>query len=104
VPKSRLREFLSGLVSRLRPGALVVCVDNTYPEGSSHPTSETDEEGNTYQARRLSDGSAHKVLKNFPSVEELESAVGGFASKTTSWVLRCYWVFTFRTEAPEVSA
>lgn len=51
--------------------------------------------GNTYQIRYLSDGSAHRVLKNFPSREELEIVAAEFAVATTYWELDHYWVFTY---------
>jgi demethylmenaquinone methyltransferase/2-methoxy-6-polyprenyl-1,4-benzoquinol methylase len=101
VPRERRREFIAGLVPFVRPEGLVVLVDNRYPGGVSHPISETDRMGNTYQARRLADGSAHRILKNFPSVEELEAAVSGFASETSSWSLTCYWTFTFKVARRE---
>ena len=101
VPKERRRDFLLGLVGCLRPGGLAVLVDNQYVEGSNHPIGETDEAGNTYQTRQLADGSAHSVLKNFPTSEELGEAVAGLAFETNSWALKYYWVFTFRTARAE---
>ncbi|HMA09898.1 MAG TPA: class I SAM-dependent methyltransferase, partial [Ramlibacter sp.] len=71
VPRSRVREFLLGFNAALEPGATVVLLDNLYVEGSSTPISETDDEGNTYQARRLDDGTTHRLIKNFPSEQEL---------------------------------
>lgn len=67
VPKVRRHEFLRGLNAMLVPGAKVVLLDNLYVDGSSSPIAETDVDGNTYQARKLIDGSTHRVLKNFPS-------------------------------------
>lgn len=71
IPRSRIPEFLAGLHRALVPGARVVFLDNRFVEGSSTPVSERDEEGNTYQLRRLDDGSTHRVLKNFPTQLEL---------------------------------
>ena len=51
----------------------MVFMDNLYVEGSSTPISEIDTHGNTYQMRRLGDGSAVRVLKNFPTEDELRS-------------------------------
>jgi len=48
-----------------------VFFDNRYVEGSSTPISRRDAQGNTYQARKLDNGSAHEVLKNFPTEREL---------------------------------
>ena len=74
VPRERIGEFLQSLHGRLEPGAHVVLIDNLYVEGSSTVISEIDAQGNTYQLRSLSgDGTAVRVLKNFPSEEELRS-------------------------------
>ena len=96
VPKARREEFVAGLVRCLRPGGLVAMIDNRSPEVASHPISGTDEAGNTYQTRRLDDGSTHRVLKNFPSEDELVRAVRAGATDVTYWGLDFYWVLTFR--------
>jgi len=66
---------LSGLHAALQPGAKIVFFDNRFVLGSSTPISERDVEGNTYQFRQLEDGSTHRVLKNFPSRDELLASV-----------------------------
>ncbi len=80
IQKSRLREFLRGFHRVLSSSAEVVFIDNAYVEGSSTPISRTDECGDTYQIRRLADGSTHEVRKNFPSKSELHAVVNGLAS------------------------
>jgi demethylmenaquinone methyltransferase/2-methoxy-6-polyprenyl-1,4-benzoquinol methylase len=75
VPKQPLPSFLRGFHQKLLPGALVCFVDNRYVEGSSTAISDKDSSGNTYQQRVLKDGNAFRVLKNFPTREELESSV-----------------------------
>jgi demethylmenaquinone methyltransferase/2-methoxy-6-polyprenyl-1,4-benzoquinol methylase len=92
VPKERRVEFLAELHRCVQPGGTVAMIDNRYVEGSSHPISGTDEAGNTYQNRRLDDGSVHRVLKNFPSEEELVGAVRGHGADATYWGLDYYWV------------
>lgn len=71
VPLARLDEFLAGCVRALAPGALLAFLDGRYVEGSSTPISRRDEEGNSYQTRKLEDGSVHEVLKNYPTESEL---------------------------------
>ena len=70
-------------------------LDNRYVEGSSTPVTEHDADGNGYQARRLADGSTHRVLKNFPTEGELRSLVAGLGEHAafTSWDY--YWAFEF---------
>lgn len=96
VPLGRLDAFLSGLHQRLEPGAVVAFMDNRYVEGSSTPLSRRDAEGNTYQTRRLADGSAHEVLKNFPTARELRERLGAQARITE---YEYYWVASYRIMA-----
>lgn len=76
VPLSRTSAFLQSLHARLEPGARVVMMDNRYIDGSSTPIAGRDAEGNTYQRRRLADGSENRVLKNFPTEAELRAVLG----------------------------
>ncbi len=87
--------FLESLDRRLLPGARVALLDNRYVEGSNTPITRRDEEGNTYQTRRLDDGSEHLVLKNFPTGEELRSVIGKFGRAMQFVELEYYWVFTY---------
>jgi ubiquinone/menaquinone biosynthesis C-methylase UbiE len=95
ITKGRRREFLSGLGDLLEPGATVLFLDNHYVPGSSTPISEEDGDGNTYQARRLADGSAHRVLKNFPSEAELRDLIVGLGENAVFTKLEYYWVFQY---------
>lgn len=96
IPKRRLGDFLAGFHRQLKPGALVVFIDNRYVPGSSTPISRTDENGDSFQLRTLGDGSTHEVLKNFPSPEELKAAVVGSASSIEITVLDYYWILAYR--------
>ena len=73
VPLERQREFLAGLNAALTAGARVVLLDNLLVEGSSSAIAEQDGNGNTYQYRKLSNGSTHRVLKNFPTEAQLHA-------------------------------
>ncbi len=95
VPKTRLEGFLRGFHRVLSPGAKVAFIDNVYVEGSSTPISRTDEHGETYQIRRLADGSTYEVLKNFPTEQELRAAVEGLASDVHVEFLRYYWILRY---------
>ncbi len=84
--------FVVRFLARLRPGARVVLLDNRYVEGSSTPISRTDEAGNTYQRRRLADGSEHEVLKNFPDETALRRVLAPHL-RSLSWEPRDhYWL------------
>jgi SAM-dependent methyltransferase len=99
VPLARLDSFLNGLQTRLEPGARVAFMDNRYVEGSSTAISRKDAQGNTYQRRRLDDGSSHEVLKNFPTAPELRARLGRFGTEVTLSGYEYYWLATYRIMA-----
>jgi demethylmenaquinone methyltransferase/2-methoxy-6-polyprenyl-1,4-benzoquinol methylase len=94
------RRFFLGLNRRLAPGSRVALLDNLYVEGSSTPISRRDAEGNTYQTRKLGDGSQHEVLKNFPSEAGLVADIAGIGVNPRFTALQYYWLFTY--EKPRV--
>jgi ubiquinone/menaquinone biosynthesis C-methylase UbiE len=95
VPLEKLDGFLKEIPSKIKPGALIAFLDNRYVEGSSTPLSRKDEGGNTYQTRRLDDGSTHEVLKNFPAEGELiqRAARHGWGAHVD--LLEHYWLLTW---------
>ncbi len=93
VPLGKIEGFLKNLENVLQPGATVAFMDNRYVEGSSTPISRKDAEGNTYQARRLADGSSHEVLKNFPTAHELRARLG---NELRYVEYQYYWVASYR--------
>jgi len=92
IPLGRIGDFLASLHPRLQPGARVVLMDNLYVEQSSTPIGERDPDGNTYQRRRLADGSERRVLKNFPSEADLRAALGPHAARFAYRPLEYYWL------------
>ena len=99
VPLQRLAGWVGALHARLAPGARVVVLDNRLVAGSSTPLTRRDAHGNTYQQRRLDDGSTHEVLKNFPDEADLRALLGtgvrDFA--WTSWTH--YWAASWTVAA-----
>jgi len=97
IPKARRREFILGLNALLEPGSKVILIDNRYVEGSSSPLTQYDAHGNTYQTRILEDGTAHRILKNFPCASEFKSLMIdlGQQCKFTSW--EYFWAFEYET-------
>jgi ubiquinone/menaquinone biosynthesis C-methylase UbiE len=95
VPLARLDAFLEAAVRAAAPGALIAFLDNRYVEGSSTRVSRTDAEGNTYQQRRLEDGSAHEVLKNFPEEGELIRRASRHGWGAHVELLEHYWLLSF---------
>ena len=95
VPLERLDGFLKDVSSRVKPGALIAFMDNTYVEGSSTPVSRKDALGNTYQARKLDNGSTHEVLKNFFSESELIQRASRHGWGANLDLLQNYWLLTW---------
>jgi demethylmenaquinone methyltransferase/2-methoxy-6-polyprenyl-1,4-benzoquinol methylase len=91
-----LRPFLEGFHARIGPGRLIVFVDNTLT-GTRHPFTRRDEEGNTYQTRRLNDGTEWEVLKNLPSELDLRTAVEGIGTDVKVEMMKYYWVLSYTT-------
>ncbi len=85
-------------LKELEPSALVCFIDNEYVEGSSTPISCTDDRGNTYQQRFLKDGKEFKVLKNFPTNEELKSAVAKWSKTAELRKFNYYWCLSYRLD------
>jgi len=89
--RRELPRFLAGVRRRFPDRTRALFLDNRYVEGSSTPLAETDAAGNTWQLRRLDDGSTHRVLKNFPDAAELVAAARPFAKTVQVTELPYYW-------------
>ncbi|HEV8095748.1 MAG TPA: class I SAM-dependent methyltransferase [Burkholderiales bacterium] len=98
VALARLDAFLAGAARAVAPGAIVAFLDNRYVEGSSTPLSRRDAEGNTYQTRKLDDGSAHEVLKNFPSDDELRERAQRQGHDIAIEHVEHYWLLVYRNK------
>ena len=95
--RSQIGGFLDVLHSHLEPGAKVVFADNLYVEGSSTPISRVDDEGNSYQVRKLADASRFEVLKNFPTESQFVGAVGERGVNITFGRLTYFWCGSYET-------
>jgi demethylmenaquinone methyltransferase/2-methoxy-6-polyprenyl-1,4-benzoquinol methylase len=95
VPRARLDAFLEGCVRAAAPGAMIAFLDGRYVEGSSTPVSRRDAEGNSYQTRRLDDGSVHEMMKNYPEESELIQRASRFGWGAHVELLPYDWLLTF---------
>ena len=95
VPLARLDAFIESATRAVAPGALLAFLDNRYVAGSSTPLSHTDAGGNTYQTRKLDDGSTHDVLKNFPTEGELIQRASRHGWGAHVELLDHYWLLTW---------
>ncbi|MBT7371087.1 MAG: class I SAM-dependent methyltransferase [Gammaproteobacteria bacterium] len=95
VPKQRMAEFFSSLHQCLKPGARVILIDNSVAQCQRLPITFTDEWGNTFQDRQLDNGETYRVLKNFPTVEELEHWVSAFGDPEDYVELEQFWLYQY---------
>jgi len=96
IPKQNLAGFLSGFTSNISKGGLIVFIDNQFVEGSNTPIDSEDEYGNTYQIRKLSDGTHHKVIKNFPIDSEIVNVVSPIGTEIEIERLNYFWILKFK--------
>lgn len=95
IPRDKIDVFLAGVHRALQPGAKVVFLDNRFVPGSSTPVAERDIAGDTYQIRPLDDGSTHRVLKNFPSRDELLAAVAPYSESSHYVEWEYFWALEY---------
>jgi SAM-dependent methyltransferase len=90
-----LDAFLGHAAAAVAPGALLAFFDNRYVEGSSTAIGRRDAKGNSFQTRKLGDGSTQEVLKNFPSESELIQRTVRHGWGANVDLLKYYWLLTW---------
>jgi demethylmenaquinone methyltransferase/2-methoxy-6-polyprenyl-1,4-benzoquinol methylase len=88
-------EFITTLHSKIKNRSKVIFIDNLYIEGSSTPILKADENGNTYQLRKLSDGTEHIVLKNFTTEDQIIKVLKDKAVNIEYKQLDYYWILKY---------
>lgn len=91
-----LELFLNTVNKLVKPGGTVIFADNNYVEGSNHPLTEQDAQGNSYQARSLENGSQYKILKNFPTENFVRSTLKEIASNVTFINFKYFWLVKYQ--------
>ena len=94
--KSQIRSFLLQFHRVFSAGAMMVFMDNKFVPGSNTPISRTDEEGNTYQRRKLEDGAEYEVLKNFSGEGGIRRILADSAAEISWTELTYYWFLTYK--------
>lgn len=90
-----LDDFFLKFINFLKPNSIIAFIDSKQVKGKYHDVksiAKIDEQGNTYQARRLEDGTTHLVLKNFPSKEFLVHKLSKIATDIIYTDLEHYWI------------
>lgn len=96
VKRQEQAAFLEQLRVKLGKDTYLVLIDNIYVEGSSTSIARTDLDGNTYQIRKLGDGTRHEVLKNFPTDSALRKRMADAVKDIRIFRLEHYWMLTGR--------
>lgn len=96
VPKQVLPEFLHKFHSCLQPGSPVVLADDIKSVGDT--VCGHDQYGNMYVRRRLANGKAFKVRKNFYNDLKLREILQTFATQIVYAEGYCHWVVCYVTK------
>ena len=91
-----LDNFIDKIKGLVPSDGTIVFMDNNYVEGSNHVITKTDGQGNTYQTRKLENGTSHLVLKNFPTKEFIFDKLSDIATEINFINLTYYWIVTFK--------
>lgn len=76
VPKCRLRSFMTTLHTKLIPGAFVLFADQLPYVWEAR---RRDKDGNILEARKVWNGAAFEIVKNFPTKPEIVQVLRGIA-------------------------
>lgn len=95
IPLEKLNAFLDHLLEKANANARFVFMDNNFVAQSNTPISEIDAVGNTYQNRQLENGQLYKVLKNFPTEEDLRILLKDKVKNIQFIELKYYWILLF---------
>ncbi|MBX7153064.1 class I SAM-dependent methyltransferase [bacterium] len=90
-----LPAFLESFHRLFKSGSRMVFLDNCYVEGSSTPIAFHDSDGNSYQQRKLEDGSIHTVVKNFPSEAFVRQLLQSSAKEIRWQTFHYFWMLSY---------
>ncbi len=96
-----LDKFIGITNNFIEPGGTIVLMDNNHVEGSNLPISHQDDLGNTYQLRRLKDGTEHLILKNFPTEEFIRQCLAGKATEINFIKMTYFWLLSYKPSIEE---
>jgi len=98
VPLEKRQLWVSALHAKLAVGSRVLLLDNSIAQCERLPISYTDEIGNTYQDRQTDVSESYRVLKNFPTEDEMIDLVAGVAEQARFVELDHFWYFEYRVK------
>lgn len=97
IPLQDLKKFIDKANQFVSPDGVVVFMDNNYVAGSNHPITETDVQGNTFQTRKLENGTTYLVRKNFPSETFILEQLKGLGKDIKIITLKYYWILIYKS-------
>jgi 2-polyprenyl-3-methyl-5-hydroxy-6-metoxy-1,4-benzoquinol methylase len=96
IPLQSIDKFLRILNSFTSPDGTIVLMDNNFVQGSNSPITYTDEDENTFQTRRLEDGTMHLIMKNFPTENFLREKLADMAFDIQYIKLKYFWILCYK--------
>jgi ubiquinone/menaquinone biosynthesis C-methylase UbiE len=99
VPKSSLQAFLSDFHNRLEPGAVVFMIDNLNTPGYGGEFVRVPDSEDTFKLRELSDGSKHRIIKNYFESQELRDLLEPYARDIVIDRREHYWWLDYSARA-----
>jgi len=95
IPRARMTDFLTGFHKRLGTGAVVFMADNVYVPGMGGVLLAPPGSEDTFKLRQLSDGSTHRILKNYYDARTLRGLVEPWARDLKVSAGNCFWWITY---------
>lgn len=92
-----LDKLLFKIKDLLIKNSTIVFIDSKPVEGTKHDKkniTSVDQFGNTFQTRKLENGTTHEVLKNFPSSDFLIQKLSQISTNIKTIELEYYWIVT----------
>lgn len=91
MPRSRIRDFLLGLHTRLEPGSSVLFSDHLPEYLDKGIDCTVNDDGDRIEIRTLDSGKTYLVIKNFPTNKEIQNYLQGLAENITYQEYDKYW-------------
>jgi len=97
IPIQDLPQFLNKFQQKIKKGGKIIFVDNNHLPDYSTAIVKKDEYGNGYQERKLEDGTAHLVLKNYPEKAFLLKMLKKTCKNIKYQKSKFYWTISYET-------
>jgi len=98
VDVSGMHDFFIAFHARLQRGAPVLMFDERLSPRRRLPASRTDDAGNRYEIRELSNGSHFEIIKNFYTQQQFQELFGHHGYDVSYEELDHFWVSNYRVK------